>query len=108
MQNFNISKFSACVKETREIKKVSLRELASELKVSYNTIHRIEKGNIPDMDKFIVLCHWMQISPKEFFGVDIEYKVKDNIISKIVKCKELKKENKSALITFIKLAFKDK
>jgi transcriptional regulator with XRE-family HTH domain len=41
-----------------------LRETSAEIgTVSPSTISRVENGQIPDIDKFLALCDWLEISP---------------------------------------------
>ena len=46
--------------------RISLRQFAKEIDISASTLHRIEKGNIPDIITFFKLCNWMKIDTKVF------------------------------------------
>jgi transcriptional regulator with XRE-family HTH domain len=51
--------------------KRGLREVAQEIgNVSASTLSRVEKGKMPDLDTFIRLCDWLEISPDQFFQRD--------------------------------------
>lgn len=44
-----------------------LRDTAAEIGgISASTLGRIEKGHVPDLDTFIRLCQWLNISPNQF------------------------------------------
>lgn len=44
-----------------------LRAVAQEIGgVSASTLSRIERGEVPDLDTFIRLCRWLDVSPQEF------------------------------------------
>lgn len=44
-----------------------LREIAQEIGgVSPSTLSRIENGKVPDMDTFLRICAWLQVSSEEF------------------------------------------
>lgn len=43
----------------------SLRNIAEGTKVSPSTISRVERGAVPDVETFLALCDWLEISPKE-------------------------------------------
>lgn len=48
--------------------KRGLREIAEEIgDVSASTLSRIEQGKMPDLDTFMRLCEWLQVSPRDFF-----------------------------------------
>lgn len=61
----NTEKLSLMLKSKRGNK--GLRAVAQEIgDVSASTLSRIEQGNLPDVDTFIRLCKWLEISPQEF------------------------------------------
>lgn len=44
-----------------------LREIAQEIgDVSASTLSRVEKGKVPDLDTFIRICRWLDVSPDRF------------------------------------------
>ena len=49
-----------------------LRETAQEIgDVSASTLSRVEKGKVPDLDTFIRICRWLDVSPDRFIiGVE--------------------------------------
>jgi transcriptional regulator with XRE-family HTH domain len=61
-----VEKLAALVKAKRGNK--GLRELAKEIGgISPSTLSRIEQGKMPDLDTFIRLCNWLEVSPNQFF-----------------------------------------
>lgn len=45
-----------------------LRDVAAEIEnVSPSTLSRVENGNKPDMDTFLLLCDWLDVPPAKFF-----------------------------------------
>ena len=51
--------------------KKGLRETATEIGgVSASTLSRIEQGKMPDLDTFIRICEWLEVSPDKFFNTD--------------------------------------
>lgn len=63
--NVDIQKLSAMVKSKRG--KVGLRETAKNIgSISSSTLSRIEQGKIPDLDTFVNICQWLNVSPDEF------------------------------------------
>jgi transcriptional regulator with XRE-family HTH domain len=61
----NILKFSSLLKARRGNK--GLREIAEEIgAVSASTLSRIEQGKIPDLDTFLKICNWLNVSPEYF------------------------------------------
>jgi transcriptional regulator with XRE-family HTH domain len=48
-----------------------LREVSKEIgTVSPSTISRVENGKVPDIDTFLTLCDWLDVSPADLFGND--------------------------------------
>lgn len=44
-----------------------LREVAEEIgDISASTLSRIEQGNVPDVDTFMRICHWLGVDSSEF------------------------------------------
>lgn len=61
----NIESFAARIREMRGNR--GLREVAQEIgEISASTLSRIENGNIPDLDTFIRICRWLDVSPDMF------------------------------------------
>lgn len=47
--------------------KRGLREISEEMNgVSISTLSRVENGKVPDVETFLTICHWLQVSPSEF------------------------------------------
>lgn len=49
---------------------LSLRALADETKVSFNTLSRVERGHVPDLEAFQRIVGWMGYTPAQFLGPD--------------------------------------
>jgi len=66
-----MDKLAALVKAKRG--KQGLRETAKAIgDVSASTLSRIEQGKMPDLDTFMRLCDWLEVSPNEFFSSDTQ------------------------------------
>ena len=48
---------------------MSLREVASDTGIPFNTLARIEKGHVPDLPKFKRLVEWCGVDIKQFFEI---------------------------------------
>lgn len=47
--------------------KRGLREISEEMDgIGISTLSRIENGKVPDVENFLIICHWLQASPSEF------------------------------------------
>jgi transcriptional regulator with XRE-family HTH domain len=47
--------------------KRGLREISEEMNgIGISTLSRIENGKVPDVETFLTICHWLQVSPGEF------------------------------------------
>jgi transcriptional regulator with XRE-family HTH domain len=49
-------------------KKLSLRAAADESGISFNTLARVERGHVPDLDSFVRIAKWLGRSPADFLG----------------------------------------
>lgn len=59
-----IERLAALVRARRG--KKGLRQVAAEIEgVSPSTLSRVENGKTPDIDTFLKLCDWLEISPNE-------------------------------------------
>ncbi len=58
------------VRTYREYRGLSLREFCKELRgdISNATLSRIERGHVPDVKTFLLLCKIVQIEPMKFFN----------------------------------------
>jgi transcriptional regulator with XRE-family HTH domain len=56
------------LRDRRTQDRISLRQAAEELGVSFNSLARIEKGHIPDVATFQRVAEWIGIAPSQFFG----------------------------------------
>ncbi|MDJ0579330.1 helix-turn-helix domain-containing protein [Crocosphaera sp.] len=62
--HLNAEKLANLVRSKRGTR--GLRETAKDIgNVSPSTISRIEKGKTPDMETFLALCEWLEVSPAE-------------------------------------------
>jgi transcriptional regulator with XRE-family HTH domain len=61
----NTEKLSSMLKSKRGNR--GLRAVAQEIGgVSASTLSRIEQGNVPDVETFLKLCKWLEVSTDEF------------------------------------------
>ena len=64
-QTFDSHRLAAMVIAKRGSR--GLRATAGEIGgVSASTLSRIEQGKVPDLDTFLRLCRWLEVSPEEF------------------------------------------
>ena len=47
--------------------RLSLRAAAEEAEVPFNTLARVEKGDLPDLANFRRIVHWLGLAPERFF-----------------------------------------
>ena len=89
-----------------------LREIAQEIgDVSPSTLSRIENGKIPDMDTFLRICDWLQVSSEEFIKETdeqphTEISTVDRIEGYLRADRELDPEMANALAKLMKAAYK--
>lgn len=103
MPNIDTRKLSDMIRSKREGK--GLREVAKEIgDVSPSTLSRIEQGNLPDIETYVKLCRWLEVST-EFFTENAESSSEKKIVAHLRADKALSKETSEALIKMIKLAY---
>lgn len=110
----NTFKLAAYLREKRGER--GLREIAKEIgEVSASTLSRIEQGKIPDLDTYIRICRWMQVTPNEFVkGEDSSLlnpeatdtlSIPDKIAIHLRADRTLPSKTADALISMIRLAY---
>ncbi len=88
-----------------------LRAVAEEIGgISFATLSRIEQGKIPDVDTFIRVCKWMDVTTDTFIvGSSNEIKAissKEQVVAHLRAERELSKETVNMLIQVIDMAYK--
>lgn len=89
-----------------------LREIAQEIGgVSPSTLSRIENGKVPDMDTFLHICDWLQVSSEEFIKEtdnrpQTEISTVDRIEGYLRADRELAPDTADALAKLMKAAYK--
>jgi transcriptional regulator with XRE-family HTH domain len=70
MANYlDMEKLASLVRTKRQER--GLREVSKEIgTVSPSTISRVENGKVPDLETFLALCDWLDVSPADLFGND--------------------------------------
>ncbi|MDQ3756868.1 MAG: helix-turn-helix domain-containing protein [Actinomycetota bacterium] len=59
-------RLGAMLKARRRAKRMTLRDLADEIDVSFNTLSRVERGHLPDLKNFRRIVDWLEV-PAEMF-----------------------------------------
>jgi len=87
--------------ELRMSKGVSARDMSLSIGQSPGYINNVENGvNMPSMTVFFYICDYLQISPKDFFDLDIKEPSKtDELINA---ARELNTEQLDLLIALVK------
>jgi transcriptional regulator with XRE-family HTH domain len=100
----NSDKFATMIRSKRAEK--GLRETAQEIGgVSASTLSRIEQGHLPDLDTYMKICDWLEVSP-EFFS-DMNKSVttaEKQIVAHLRADKILDRATAESLIKMIKIA----
>ena len=56
------------LKDRRKTKGIGLRTAAEQSGVSFNTLSRVERGHVPDLETFTRVARWIGRSPADFLG----------------------------------------
>lgn len=102
--SLDTKKFSEMIKSKRG--NTGLRTLAADIGVSASTLSRIEQGNLPDIDTYLKLCNWLEVTP-DFFTLSSVNKedAKVGVIAHLRADKSLPPDTAEALIQMINLAY---
>lgn len=47
-----------------------IREVAAEIAISPATLSRVERGHLPDLNTFGLICKWLEIDPAEVLQIN--------------------------------------
>jgi transcriptional regulator with XRE-family HTH domain len=61
-----IANLGAILRARRREKRLSLRDLADQTGVSFNTLSRVERGHIPDIKNFQRIVDWLELPAETF------------------------------------------
>ncbi len=80
-------KFAERLTQLRTQKGISARDMSLSLGQSAGYINNIEnKNNLPSMTVFFYICEYFNITPKEFFDIDVESpELTNELVSEIKK-----------------------
>ena len=67
--------------DERRQRGMSLREVASDVGVPFNTLARVEKGHIPDLPKFKRLVEWCGVDINLFFEIQAKAAATTDLIA---------------------------
>lgn len=101
--SLDTKKFSEMIKSKRG--NIGLRNLASEIGISASTLSRIEQGNLPDIDTYLRLCEWLEVSTDYFTKSTSSDDVQNEVIAHLRADKTLPASTSEALIQMINLAY---
>jgi transcriptional regulator with XRE-family HTH domain len=88
-----------------------LREAATEIsksigEISASTLSRIEQGNLPDIETYITLCQWLEVSTNYFTeNHSMKNSTSKTIVAHLRADKNLPKDTAMALVKMITLAY---
>lgn len=108
----DLRKLAAMIEKKREGRpyRVVVEEIGG---VSSPTLSRIEKGRLPDLDTFIRICRWLNVSPEELQNSPTkvedarEISTRDTVCAFLRADKNLPLETAKALTMMIDLAYRD-
>ncbi len=72
MELFDKDKFTKYLKTEmfnrmqKEQRRIGVREFSGEIGISAYTLSRLENGNKPDVETFLKVCKWINVSPMIF------------------------------------------
>lgn len=73
MQPFDPATFSLRLTQLRQLRNISARSMSLELGHNKNYIAQIESQKfLPSLLEFFEICHFLEISPNQFFDLDVK------------------------------------
>ncbi|MFN8288974.1 MAG: helix-turn-helix transcriptional regulator [Chitinophagaceae bacterium] len=105
MHSINIDALSKMIKSKRSDR--GLREVAKEIGISLSTLSRVENGNLPDIDSYMKLCKWLEVSV-DFFTLPAQKadSMRQIVVANLRADKTLPKKVSESLVEMINLAYK--
>ena len=97
------SKLSSMIKSKRA--RQGLRATGKEIGISAPTLSRIEQGNLPDIETYVKICEWLNVSTDYFTGVQEDFSTQKTIIASLRAEKTLSPSTVESLVNFINLAY---
>ena len=89
-----------------------LRAVAEEIgNVSHATLSRIEQGKIPDVDTFIKICKWLNVSTETFIVNNSKKQnasAKDLVLAQLRADRELTKDTMNMLVKMMDFGYSTK
>lgn len=61
-----IEELGPLLRARRRAQRLSLRDLADEIDVSFNTLSRVERGHVPDLRNFQRIVDWLGVPAERF------------------------------------------
>ena len=105
MHSINIDALSKMIKSKRSDR--GLREVANEIGISLSTLSRVENGNLPDIDSYMKLCKWLEVSIEFFTSHSQNAESKRQVVVANLRAdKTLPKKVSESLIEMINLVYK--
>jgi transcriptional regulator with XRE-family HTH domain len=77
-----IADLGAVLRAQRRRQRLSLRDLADQTGVSFNTLSRVERGHIPDLKNFHRITDWLGMPPEAFLGASEETPSTPSVIAR--------------------------
>lgn len=111
--NINIEQLATMTRTKRGSR--GLREVAIEIgNISPSTLSRIENGKMPDIETFLLLCDWLEVSAAEFIrntqsttSLEEKASVADTVDILLRADKNLDPATANALAALVKAAYRD-
>lgn len=108
MHSIDTGALSAMIKSKRADR--GLREAAKEIgDISVSTLSRVENGSLPDIDSYLKICKWLEVSTdfftKKMNNTDAATSNKKLVVANLRADKHLPPEIAEALIKMINLAY---
>lgn len=68
MARHRLQELGVFIRQKREDEELSLRDAAKRCGVGFNTLARVERGHIPDLETFQRIVEWLGVPAGDFFG----------------------------------------
>jgi transcriptional regulator with XRE-family HTH domain len=105
IKKIDTGKLSTMIRSKRGDK--GLREVSKEIGVSAPTLSRIEQGKVPDVQTFMRICEWLDVSADEFSHQKRTEVISNRkaIVAHLRADKELDPDTVNMLVKMIDLAY---
>ena len=96
-----VQRLGAILRARRREQRLSLRDLAAQIGVSFNTLSRVERGYVPDLRNFQRIVDWLDVPAESLLVAEADLTVTPEVIARHLRTDRLLSAEAAARISKI-------